>query len=166
MQYHRPSLCARNNVPSFLHLRPATVPFLPPFLCSVGYRGHTPPPPPLPHILINCGGGRRMMTRSLSSFSFSSSSFFSSSPSGTNVSEGGERREGKERGEVQKNVLPGMFSTSVRLSVCRHVHFVFAVARKNETFFKGGDKNAECLARDCRFEGSSSSKSKQALTHS
>ena len=74
--------------------------------------------------------------------------------------------KGKKEGEVQKNVFPGMFSTSVRLSVCRHVHFVFAVARKNETFFKGGDKNAECLASDSRFEGSSSWKSKQALTHS
>ena len=42
--------------------------------------------------------------------------------------------------------------SGVRLSFDTFI-FVVALARKNETFFKGGDKNEECFVSDSTFEG-------------
>ena len=94
-----------------------------------------------------------MMTRSLSCSSFSSS------PSGTNVSEEGERgkesEEGRRRAQKTCSLECSARLSGVRLSFDTFI-FVVALARKNETFFKGGDKNEECFVSDPTFEGAHS----------
>ena len=110
-QYHRASLCARNYVPSFLHLRPL-------FPSSAGYRGHTAAVAAHSHKLRRRPAGRpEGNDDEIIVLIFFFLLLLLIAVWNKCI---GRRREGKEgdgrKEESAKNVFPGMFSTSVCLS--------------------------------------------------